>query len=41
VLTASGERLLEYQMPTERGIVTRIEADTAWVKTIRTGACEG
>jgi sigma-E factor negative regulatory protein RseC len=28
-------------MATEKGIVTRVESATAWVKTSRTGACEG
>lgn len=27
-------------MATERGIVTRLEAETAWVKTSRTSACK-
>ena len=28
-------------METEQGIVTRVEAQTAWVKTQRSGACKG
>ncbi len=28
-------------MITENGIVTKIDADTAWVKTVRRSACEG
>jgi len=28
-------------MPTERGIVTRIDGNTAWVTTNRSSACEG
>jgi sigma-E factor negative regulatory protein RseC len=28
-------------LATEQGIVLRIDADAAWVKTVRTSACEG